>query len=74
MKIESYKPVFVQTIPHEIQPGIMYVSDEFGICTFLCPCGCGEHIPIPFGPDKIPEQSWELTKNVECDHSQSVLF
>lgn len=64
MKIESYKPVFVTPIPHEIEPGIMYVSEEFGICMFLCPCGCGEKIPIPFGPDKPdPEHTWDFTKN-----------
>lgn len=34
----------------ELEPGILYVSEEFGIAIHLCPCGCGSKIKTPLGP------------------------
>jgi len=40
----------VHYMPKELKPGILYVSEEFGIAAHLCPCGCGSKIRTPLGP------------------------
>lgn len=47
MKFELEK---VRYIPAELRPGILYVSNEFGIAVHLCACGCGSKIRTPLGP------------------------
>ncbi len=47
MKIELCR---VRYIPKELQPGVLYVSEEFGTAAHLCPCGCGSKIRTPLGP------------------------
>jgi len=40
----------VHFIPKELESGILYVSEEFGIALHLCACGCGARIRTPLGP------------------------
>jgi hypothetical protein len=40
----------VHYMPKELKPGVLYVSDEFGIAVHLCACGCGSKIRTPLGP------------------------
>jgi hypothetical protein len=40
----------VQYMPKELKPGVLYVSEEFGIAIHLCACGCGSKIKTPLGP------------------------
>jgi hypothetical protein len=40
----------VHYMPKELQPGILYVSEEFGAAAHLCACGCGAKIRTPLGP------------------------
>jgi hypothetical protein len=47
MKIELQR---VHYIPKELQPGVVYVSEEFGAAAHLCACGCGSKIRTPLGP------------------------
>ncbi len=47
MKIKLQR---VHYMPRELKPGILYVSEEFGIAIHLCPCGCGSKIKTPLGP------------------------
>ena len=37
-------------MPKDLRPGILYVSEEFGIALHLCPCGCGSKIRTPLSP------------------------
>jgi Family of unknown function (DUF6527) len=37
-------------MPKELDPGVLYVSEEFGSVAHLCPCGCGSKIRTPLGP------------------------
>lgn len=37
-------------MPKELEPGVLYVSEEFGAAAHLCPCGCGAKIRTPLGP------------------------
>jgi len=40
----------VYWMPKELQPGALYVSEEFGTAAHLCACGCGAKIRTPLGP------------------------
>ena len=40
----------VYYMPSELEPGILYVSDEFGVAIHLCPCNCGSRVVTTIGP------------------------
>lgn len=44
-------------MPVEIESGILYVSEKYGVAGHLCPCGCGNKIITP-----LDDTEWELTK------------
>ena len=52
----------VHFMPKQLEPGILYVSDEFETAAHLCACGCGSKIRTPIlptewrlaGPDSRP--------------------
>lgn len=37
-------------MPRTLEPGILYVSEEYGTAAHLCPCGCGSKVRTPLGP------------------------
>ena len=43
-KIELLK---LEYLPNDLEPGVLYVSEEFGIAGHLCPCGCENKIMTP---------------------------
>src|SRR5689334_18121532 len=47
MKIELQH---VYYMPKDLQPGVLYVSKEFGTAAHLCACGCNSKIRTPLGP------------------------
>lgn len=40
----------VHYMPKTLEPGVLYVSDEFGTAAHLCACGCGSKVRTPLGP------------------------
>jgi hypothetical protein len=40
----------VHYMPKDLEPGVLYVSEEFGAAAHLCPCGCGLKVRTPLGP------------------------
>jgi hypothetical protein len=40
----------VHYMPKQLEPGILYVSDEFETAAHLCACGCGNKVVTPLGP------------------------
>jgi hypothetical protein len=40
----------VHYMPKQLEPGILYISYEFGTAAHLCACGCGVKIRTPLGP------------------------
>lgn len=40
----------VHYMPKDLESGVLYVSEEFGIAAHLCACGCGSKIRTPLGP------------------------
>jgi len=53
----KYKLELVHFLPSDLTPGVLYVSEEYGIAVHLCPCGCGSKIRTPLG-----ETDWVLIK------------
>lgn len=40
----------VHFMPEQLEPGVIYVSEEFEIAGHLCACGCGNKVMTPLGP------------------------
>ena len=43
----------VRYMPKELRPGVLFVSDEFGIAIHLCACGCGSKVRTALGPTEF---------------------
>jgi len=50
----------VAFMPAELEPGILYVAEEFGAAAHLCPCGCGAIVRTP-----LDETEWWLDDTAE---------
>lgn len=57
MKTERFKLERVHYMLAKLEPGILYVSEEFGAVAHLCACGCGSKIRTPLGPTE-----WSVTE------------
>ncbi|MBN1184223.1 MAG: hypothetical protein JXB49_18180 [Bacteroidales bacterium] len=55
--MNSIKLLRVHYLPKELEPRILYVSEEFCVAGHLCPCGCGSKIITPLGPN-----DWTFTE------------
>jgi hypothetical protein len=49
-RLSKIKLFRVHYIPKTLEPGILYVSEEFGASVHLCACGCGSKVSTPIGP------------------------
>ncbi len=45
----------VKYMPAELEPGILYVAEQFGAAAHLCACGCGTIV-------RTPLDRWSLTE------------
>jgi hypothetical protein len=48
----------VKFLPKELSPGVLYVSNEYGVAGHLCACGCGNKVITPLGPTE-----WRVTES-----------
>jgi Family of unknown function (DUF6527) len=48
--MKQLTPSFLQTIPLQIEDGILYISMRFHTASHKCPCGCGSKIVTPLSP------------------------
>jgi hypothetical protein len=46
----KFKMQRVHYMPKDFLPGVLYVSEEFGIAIHLCACGCATKVKTPLGP------------------------
>lgn len=53
--LKKIEPRFVESVPRALDPGILYISLQFGTAVHACCCGCGEQTVTPLG-----EQEWSL--------------
>ncbi len=56
MRHTELEPRFVKGVPRELEPGVLYVSMEYGTVVHSCCCGCGHEVVTPLTPT-----DWRLT-------------
>lgn len=49
--LKRIEPRFVTSVPRTLEPGMLYVSMEFGTAVHACCCGCGEQVVTPLTPN-----------------------
>lgn len=59
MKTERFALQRVHFMPDHLEPGVLYVSEEFDAAAHLCACGCGAKIRTPLGPTEWSFQDGE---------------
>lgn len=50
------EPRFVEFLPDDIGPGVLYVSMSYAVAAHRCACGCGREVVTPLSPT-----DWKLT-------------
>ncbi len=50
MKARLIEPRFVEFVPGDLEPGILYVCANYGTVVHLCCCGCGHEVVTPLSP------------------------
>lgn len=48
--IDQLTPQFVDFIPKDLEPGVLYVSIEYTTTAHKCACGCGSKVVLPLHP------------------------
>jgi hypothetical protein len=48
--VSSIEPEFVDLMPRELTPGLLYVSIKYATTQHLCACGCGKKVVLPLSP------------------------
>jgi hypothetical protein len=56
VKHDVLEPRFVKAVPRDLEPGVLYVSMEYGTVVHSCCCGCGFEVVTPLTPT-----DWRLT-------------
>ena len=56
MRYTNLEHRFVQYIPEQLEPGVLYISMEYATAAHNCCCGCGLQVITPFTPT-----DWKLT-------------
>jgi hypothetical protein len=49
-KLTTISLARVQYIPKTLEPGVLYVAEEFEAAVHLCACGCGLKVSTPLCP------------------------
>jgi len=71
--ISKFETKFLELIPEFIQPNILYISEEHGHVSWLCPCGCEELTGIHIKP--FWDNGWDYTRNGDIvSFSPSIQF
>lgn len=61
MKLTDIKPKYVDVMPEQLDEGVLYISDRYGIAIHLCACGCKGAAVTPLG-----NGGWTVTKKGEA--------
>lgn len=56
MRYSRLEHHFVERIPEQLRPGVLYISIEYATAAHSCCCGCGEEVVTPFTPT-----DWKMT-------------
>ena len=61
MRILELKPVFIETIDEDLQEGILYISEKYGMAIHLCACGCQKKTVTDLKPNW--KDGWDMINN-----------
>ena len=61
----TIQPRFLEFIPEELQPGVLYVSAHYKTALHLCCCGCGQEVVTP-----LNKAGWE----VHCSYGKVTMW
>ena len=61
IRFHSLEPRFVVAIPQSLEPGVLYISMEYGTVVHSCCCGCGLEVVTPLAPT-----DWHLSYDGEA--------
>lgn len=50
MRYRHLQHRFVENIPEQLEPGVLYISIPYATAAHSCCCGCGEEVVTPFTP------------------------
>jgi hypothetical protein len=50
LKLQTIRPVYVESFPDQLEPGVLYISRRFRTACHSCFCGCGTKIVTPIRP------------------------
>ena len=56
-RISQLRSEFIEFIPENLEPGVIYISNRYSTAAHLCCCGCGLEVVTPLNPAK-----WKLTE------------
>jgi len=48
--MDQLTPQFIEFIPKDLEPGVLYVSIEYTTTAHNCACGCGNKVVLPLHP------------------------
>ena len=60
MKRHTLTVRYVETIPEDLEEGVLYISKKHHVAIHLCACGCGEQTVTPLDSDG--GFGWRLTE------------
>jgi Family of unknown function (DUF6527) len=49
-KLHTLNHEFVEFLPDELEPGVLYISVQYKTMAHLCCCGCGKKVVTPISP------------------------
>jgi len=49
-RLDQYTYEFVEFVPDDVEPGVLYVSTTYATAVHLCMCGCGHEVVTPITP------------------------
>jgi hypothetical protein len=52
MRRQTITHTFVEYIPEQLDPGVLYISRRYATASHLCCCGCGLEVVTPLNPAK----------------------
>ena len=51
-RLTHLRPLFVEFIPDQLEPGVLYISHRYSTASHLCCCGCGHEVVTPLNAAK----------------------
>lgn len=61
IRINQLAHAFVDAIPEQLTPGMLYIALHYKTITHLCCCGCGSEVVTPLSPAQ-----WRITFDGEA--------